>query len=245
MEKLLKNKDVSLFITSLAILVLIFKTAPVFRQLSFPNPSSNLYAFQFWFEWVSSFLSVTIIEIAVLLFIARGNKAESYAFAIVSFLSSLYYFNSFYFTDLRVNIMQFIWSLIYPFVIVRFSHFYKEKIEDNDTLMVQLSELKAEKDALNREKDAVINENSILKARESEFKASIQRSEAYLQSVEASLKRSKESIERLELQNENIKAEHEETKAKLKVWIDRHTCKSCNTVFDNIQQLSGHKKGCN
>lgn len=237
MEKLLKNKDVSLFITSLAILVLIFKTAPVFRQLSFPNPSADLYAFQFWFEWISSYLSVSIIEIAVLLFIARGNKAESYAFAVVSFLSSLYYFNQFYFTDLRVNIMQFIWSLIYPFVIVRFSHFYKENVDNSDASLVQLSELKAEKSKVEKLKDALYEQNEVLKARELEFKATIEQSEAYLSEVEATLQNVQATNLQLNTQNEKLKAN-------LSVWIDRHTCTSCGKLFENVQQLSGHKKGC-
>ena len=45
--------------------------------------------------------------------------------------------------------------------------------------------------------------------------------------------------------SENIKAHYEQTEAELKKWVDRHTCSGCGKVFENIQQLSGHKKGCN
>jgi len=245
MEKLLKSKNTALWITTLAILVLIFKTAPVFRQLSFPNPSDQISTFQFWFEWLSSFLSVTIIEVAVLLFIAKGNKAESYAFAIVSFLSSLYYFNSFYFTDFRLNVMYVIWSLIYPFVIVRFSHFYKSESEGEDALMVQISELKASIKELNTQKDSIMKDKSDLKAEKEQLKASIEENKAYLIELKAHLEQQHKRIEQLQTQNENTKAEYEKTQAELSVWVDRHTCSGCGKVFDNVQQLSGHKKGCN
>ena len=245
MEKLLKSKNTALWITTLAILVLIFKTAPVFRSLSFPESSNNINTFQFWFEWISSFLSVTIIEVAVLLFIAKGNKAESYAFAIVSFLSSLYYFNSFYFTDFRLNVMHVIWSLIYPFVIVRFSHFYKNESEGEDALLVQISELKAEQDQIKMQKDAIMKEKSESEAEKEQLKANIEKSEAYLMRLDADLKQQRQRIEQLETQNENTKAKYEKTKAELSVWVNRHTCSGCGKVFDNVQQLSGHKKGCN
>ena len=243
MEKLLKNKNTTLWITFVSILVLVFKTAPVFHQLSFPAPSKGLILNTI--EWGISIISVTVIEVAVLLFISKGNKIESYFFAIVSFFSSVYYFNEFYFNDLRLSIMHILWSLLYPFIIIRFSHFYNEMSEGDNALLVQISKLKADKDQLKKEIDAIMKQKSESEEEKQRLKASLEQSEAYLLELKADLLQQQKRIEQLKTQNENTKAEFEKIEARLKVWVNRHTCSGCGKVFDNVQQLSGHKKGCN
>ena len=241
MEKLLKNKNTALWITFVSILVLVFKTAPVFHSLSFPVPSINK---SLWFiEWVISIISVTVIEIAVLLFISRGNKIESYLFAVVSFFSSVYYFNEFNFVNIKLNIMQVLWSLLYPFIIVRFSHFYNEMSEADNALVVQLSEAKARIEIIEKQKDAIMKEKSEAQKEGEQLKAGMKKSEAYLIELKASLQQQQNIIKQLQAQNEKIKGEYELIEQSLKLWIDRHTCR-CGKVFDNVQQLSGHKKGC-
>ena len=246
MEKLLKNKNTTLWITFTSIMVLVFKTAPVFHSLSFPVPSANNLL---WFiEWLISIISVTVIEIAVLLFISRGNKIESYLFAIVSFFSSVYYFNEFNFVNIKLNIMQVLWSLLYPFIIVRFSHFYNSMSTEENSLLTDIENQKTayEQDINNLKQLLAITEQKQaetkdqLKQLETEnniLKAELVREKQVIDSVETALSSSRKAINSLETDLVKVKAELQQHKDKL-------TCKTCFEVFDNTQALAGHKKGC-
>lgn len=217
MEKFLNSKTTTAWIMSLSIFVLIFKTAPVLHNLSYPQPNENQF---FWFcEWLLSFLSVSLLEIGVLLFVAKGKRVESIGFAVVSFCSTMFYFNDFKITPINLNFMHFVWSLAFPFIIVRFSHIYKEDKAKIDTEK-QIIEFENKVDAL----------NLVIKQSEKEKESNI----LLLKQIEKELEETKLVLERSEKEKSKYKLVIQEEK-------DSRTCQGCGVVFDNVKSLAGHR----
>ena len=210
MEKFLNSKTTTAWIMSLSIFVLIFKTAPVLHNLSYPVPNTNQF---FWFcEWLLSFLSVSLLEIGVLLFVAKGKRVESIGFAVVSFCSTMFYFNDFKITPINLNFMHFVWSVIFPFVIVRFSHLYKE-----DSVKVE-------------EKKEIEAMKLVIKQNEKEIEAN-----------NLLLERIKNQLEEVNLLLEQTEKEKTKYKLVIEKEKEARTCQGCGQIFDNVKSLAGHR----
>ena len=126
MNKILKNKDTLLVIVFLSILVNLFKTASVFRAVSFPLAPAD------WIQWSYAILSVFILEICVLVFVSRGKTTFAGMFAFITAVVNLFYFNAFQFQDWRTNTVQVFFSFLFPLVVYFFSEEYNKEIDEEN-----------------------------------------------------------------------------------------------------------------
>ena len=252
MNKILKSQSTISYIAFVAITVLAFKNAPVFKELSFPSligPSLEnwYYYLVLSSQYLISFISVIAIEIAVLVFVYRGEKKESIAFAVFSFLCSMYYFNQFRLSvdTIPENIMQIAISSIFPFIVVRFSHLYKDSELDKNSLMEQISSLKQE---IKKEKLEITRLNQVIKDKTLEFNnvlENLSSEEERNFSIKQELTNLKLELEEEKLENKNITLELTSLKQEKKEREDRLSCSMCGAgPFETVQALTGHKRKC-
>ena len=244
MNNLLKSQKSISIIAFVAITVLAAKNGPVFKELSFPDGSSSS-VIEF-FQYAISFISVIAIELAVLIFVYRGEKKESIAFAVFSFLCSLFYFNEFNlnFNDWNINIMQIAISAIFPFIVVRFSHIYKEESSSIKEIEIEITKLKL---ALEEEQKL----NSILKLDLEKQKLEREKTEKEKDSLKLDLQEEQRLKDSLKLDLESYKLDLQEEKkliASLKLEkqeLEKKYFCSCGAgPFLTPQALAGHKRKC-
>jgi len=261
MNNILKKQSSITFITFIAITVLAFKSGPVFKELSFPSvigPRLNSFDWLEFSQYVLSFLSVFALELAVLLFVYRGEKWESTAFAVFSGLCSLYYFNQFIFSleNWNANIMQVAISAIFPFVVVRFSHLYKQSDVDQTELQKEIASLKQaleeeelEKTRLNNQLDKLRQDNKLgldksnLEITRLEQELSTEK--GISDSLELEVTELKRELEVQEQEFETLTLELNQLKLEKQKREERLSCLKCGAgPFETTQALTGHKRTC-
>jgi len=82
----MKKKNALLLIVGLSIFSNLFKTASVFRDMSFEGEPN-------YFQWSYAIFSVLILEASILVLIANGSKFFPLIFALCTFAINLFYFN--------------------------------------------------------------------------------------------------------------------------------------------------------
>jgi hypothetical protein len=118
---MLKNKNTLLGIVALSILSNLFKTAYVFKSVSFQEGGNSLV------QWAYALGSMVVIELSVLVLLTRGKKGFSYLFAFCTFLINWYYFNGFTVTIFKQNIVELIFAFLLPLSVVYFSELYTDE----------------------------------------------------------------------------------------------------------------------
>lgn len=119
----MKKNNALLVIVALSIFSNLFKTAYVFRSVSFGKQADYL-------QWSYAVFSVLILEVSILVLLANGSKFFPLLFALCTFAINVYYFNQFEFGDVSQNIIEVIFAALFPSIIYRFSELYYAQNQD-------------------------------------------------------------------------------------------------------------------
>ncbi len=141
----MKRNNALLVIVGLSIFSNLFKTAHVFRSVSFGEHGDYL-------QWSYAVFSVLILEVSILVLLANGSKLFPLLFAICTFAINVYYFNQFQFGDISQNIIEVIFAGLFPAIIYRFSELYYSSTNE---VQPKFNEIQRECDNIQDKYDAL------------------------------------------------------------------------------------------
>lgn len=213
----MKKNNALLIIVGLSIFSNLFKTAYVFRSISFGKEADYL-------QWSYAVFSVLILEVSILVLLANGSKFFPLLFALCTFAINVYYFNEFQFGNISTNVIEVIFAALFPAIIYRFSELYYSQTNDVKHVVQATENVLQENDQLiQRDLDVLqVKQNHLL----GEYSALQEMYDV--------------------LQNEYGVLHHQNkiSEANSNKWIEAITCSHCGKTHDNPFACRTHETRC-
>lgn len=220
----MKKNNALLIIVGLSIFSNLFKTAYVFRSVSFGKEADYL-------QWSYAVFSVLILEVSILVLLANGSKFFPLLFALCTFAINVYYFNQFEFGYISTNIIEVIFAALFPAIIYRFSELYYT--QTNDVKHV----LQATENVLHKKENLIQKDLDVLQVKQNQLLNDyrvLQKMYDVLQNEYGVLHNSM-----------NVKQEQEKVlQANSDKWIEAVTCSQCAKTHENPFACRTHETRC-